>query len=112
MATPHDEAPAGGADDDENGTGTGADEPAAGLSDLVKRAMSAGLGAARASKEEVVRAAATEMRGWLDHLDLDKEIARALRQIKIEIKTSISFHAADDGDVAPRVSHEAVVKKP
>jgi hypothetical protein len=68
-----------------------------GLSDLVRRAVSAGVGAASRGKEDIMRAAATEMRGWLDRLDLDGEIVRALSQMTIEIKAEIRFKPNEDG---------------
>lgn len=84
------------------GVGAAADERAAekgerGLSDLVRRAVSAGMGAASRGKDDIMRAAATEMRGWLDRLDLDGEIVRALSQMTIEIKAEIRFKPNEDG---------------
>ena len=57
-----------------------------------------------------MRVAATEMRVWLDHLNINEEIAKALAKMVIEVKTEIRFAGgggADDGDRGDRVRHGA-----
>jgi hypothetical protein len=113
-----DAPPVTGADETEDPAG---DDPARerfpgserfppGISDFVRRAVSAGLGAASRGKEDFVRVAATEVRSWLDHLDLDAEIAKALARMVIEVKTEIRFRATEDGKLVPEATHDATVK--
>jgi hypothetical protein len=81
-----------------------------GLSDLVKRAMSAGLEVAARSKDDFVRVATTEMRAWLDRLDLQSEIGRALAKMVVEVKAEIRFHPRTDGKLEPETKSEIKVK--
>lgn len=83
-----------------------------GLSDFVRRALSAGFGAASGSKDALVRVLAGEVRNWLDHLDLDSEIVRALGKMTIEVKAEFRFRPDEDGKLAPEtVSAETKIKK-
>jgi hypothetical protein len=77
-----------------------------GLSDLVKRAMSAGLEVASRSKDDFVRVATTEMRAWLDRLDLQSELARALTKMVVEVKAEVRFRPRDDGKLEPEAKSE------
>jgi hypothetical protein len=81
-----------------------------GLSDLVKRAMSAGLEVASRSKEDFVRVATAEMRSWLDRLDLQSELARALTKMVVEVKAEIRFRPRADGNIEPEAVSEIKVK--
>ncbi|HJX52498.1 MAG TPA: hypothetical protein VJ801_07020 [Polyangia bacterium] len=81
-----------------------------GLSDLVKRAMSAGLEVATRSKDDFVRVATTEMRAWLDRLDLQSELARALTKMVVEVKAEVRFRPRDDGKLEPEAKSEIKVK--
>jgi hypothetical protein len=81
-----------------------------GLSDLVKRAMSAGLEVASRSKDDFVRVATTEMRAWLDRLDLQSELARALTKMVVEVKAEVRFRPRDDGKIEPEAKSEITVK--
>lgn len=83
-----------------------------GLSDFVKRAVSAGVGAASRSKDDIMRAAAGEMRTWLEHLNLHDELAKALSKLVIEVKTEIRFRPTDDGKFVPETSNDVSVKGP
>jgi hypothetical protein len=83
-----------------------------GLSDLVKRAMSAGLEVATRSKDDFVRVATTEMRAWLDRLDLQSELARALTKMVVEVKAEIRFRPRTDGKLEPEAKSEIKVKPP
>lgn len=97
----------------EEGTGAEAaegDERGGGLSELVRRAVSAGVGAATRSKEDIMRVAAGEMRSWLDHLNLEDEIARALSKMVIEVKTEIRFRPNDQGKLVPEAVNDIRVK--
>lgn len=81
-----------------------------GLSDLVKRAMSAGLEVASRSKDDFVRVATNEMRSWLERMDLQKELIKALTDTVVEVKAEIRFRPRADGSVAPEASTEIKAK--
>jgi hypothetical protein len=88
------------------------DEPSRdrGLSDFVRRAVSAGLEAASRGKNDVVRVATTEVRSWLDKLDLDTEIVKALSRMVLEVKAEIRFRPAPDGKIVPEAKGEVGIK--
>jgi len=81
-----------------------------GIADFVKLAVSAGVGAAARSKEDIVRVAATEVRSWLDHMNISEEIAKALSHMVIEVKTEIRFRPSEDGRLVPQASSDMKVK--
>lgn len=81
-----------------------------GITDFVRRAVSAGVVAASRSKDDIMRAAATEMRVWLDHLNLNDEIAKALAKMVIEVKTEIRFRPSEDGKMVPETTNEVKIK--
>lgn len=82
------------------------------ISDFVRRAVSAGVGAARSSKDDIVRVAAGEVRSWLEHLNLNEEVAKALAKMVIEVKTEIRFRPAEDGRMVPETTNDIKVKPP
>ncbi len=71
-----------------------------GIGDFVRRAGSVFFDVARNSKDDVLRAATGEIRGWLDHLDLDKELMKALSKMTVEITAQVRFKPNDEGQVA------------
>ena len=81
-----------------------------GITDFVRRAVSAGVGAASRSKDDIMRVAAGEMRTWLEHLNLNEELAKALTKLVIEVKTEIRFRPTDDGKLAPETTNDVKVK--
>ncbi|MES1171954.1 MAG: hypothetical protein ABUL77_01845, partial [Bacteroidota bacterium] len=83
-----------------------------GITDFVRRAMSAGVVAASRSKDDIMRVAATEMRGWLEHMNLNDEIAKALAKMVIEVKTEIRFRPNEDGKLVPEASNDMKIKSP
>jgi hypothetical protein len=83
-----------------------------GLSDFVRRAVSAGIDAAKGGKDDVVRIATNEIRGWLDRLDLDREIVRALARMTVEIKAEIKFKEREDGEGLAVESSDLRVRTP
>jgi hypothetical protein len=87
-----------------------ADRSDRGITDFVRRAVSAGVGAAARSKDDIMRAAATEMRNWLERLDVNNEVLKALSKMVIEVKTEIRFRPTDDGRIAPEVTNDTKVK--
>jgi len=80
------------------------------ISDFVRRAVSAGVVAASRSKDDIMRAAAIEVRGWLEHLNLHEEITKALSRMVIEVKTEIRFRPNDDGRIVPDATNDVKVK--
>ncbi|HEY2899611.1 MAG TPA: hypothetical protein VGL59_03465 [Polyangia bacterium] len=81
-----------------------------GLSDFVRRAVSAGVGAASRSKDDIMRVAAGEMRSWLEHLDFNNELLKTLSKMVIEVKTEIRFRPTDDGKIVPDAINDVKVK--
>ena len=69
-----------------------------------------GVGAASRSKDDIVRVAAGEMRTWLEHLNLNEELAKVLAKLVIEVKTEIRFRPTDDGKLTPEASNDIKVK--
>jgi hypothetical protein len=100
MNEPEDEVTSPGGDREREG----------GITDFVRRAVSAGVGAASRSKDDIMRAAAGEMRNWLEHLNLNEELAKALGKMVIEVKTEIRFRPTDDGKLVPETSNDVKVK--
>jgi len=80
------------------------------LTDFVRRAVSAGVGAASRSKDDIMRAAAGEMRSWLEHLDINSEVLKVLSKMVIEVKTEIRFRPTDDGKITPEATNDVKVK--
>jgi hypothetical protein len=80
------------------------------ITDFVRRAVSAGVGAASRSKDDIMRAAATEMRNWLERLDVNNEVLKALSKMVIEVKTEIRFRPTEDGRIAPEATNDVKVK--
>jgi hypothetical protein len=80
------------------------------ISDFVKRAVSAGVGAAARSKDDIMRAAAGEMRGWLEHLNFNEELAKVLTKLVIEVKTEVRFRPTEDGKIVPEATNAVKVK--
>ena len=80
------------------------------LSDFVRRAVSAGVGAAARSKDDIMRAAAGEMRTWLEHLNMNEEVAKVLTKLVIEVKTEIRFRPTEDGKLVPETTNDYRVK--
>jgi hypothetical protein len=109
---------AGGGGPEEGATEAAAEEDEAtargedrsGISDFVRRAVSAGVGAASRSKDDIMRAAAGEVRTWLEHLNLNDEVAKALAKLVIEVKTEIRFRPTEDGKLVSETSNDVKVK--
>jgi hypothetical protein len=83
-----------------------------GLSDRVRRAMAAGLGVASRSKDDLVRAATSEIGSWLDRLDVQGELAKLLSTMVVEVKAEIRFRPKEDGTLAPELTSDVHVKPP
>ncbi len=88
----------------------GRERPDLGLSDRVRRAVSAGFEAASRSKEDIVRVATGEIRGWLDRVDLASELRKVLAKTVVEVKTEIRFRQADDGAIVSETSNDVKIK--
>jgi|SRR5687767_8408938 hypothetical protein len=96
---------------DEEVTSPGSDrEREGGITDFVRRAVSAGVGAAARSKDDIMRAAAGEVRNWLEHMNFNEELMKALSKMVIEVKTEVRFRPTEDGKVVSETSNEVKVK--
>ena len=82
------------------------------IADFVRRAVSAGVGAASRSKDDIVRVAAGELKNWLDQLKLNEELAKALTKLVIEVKTEVRFRPTEDGKLVPETTNDVKVKPP
>src|SRR5688572_24734833 len=85
------------------------DDPTRGISDFVRRAVSAGIEAASRGKNDIVRVATTEVRSWLDRLDLDTEIVKAMSRMVLEVKAEIRFRPTD-GKLSPEATGDVKIK--
>ena len=83
-----------------------------GLSDRVRRAMAAGLEVASRSKDDLMRAATSEIGSWLDRLDVQGELAKVLSKMVVEVKAEIRFRPKEDGTLAPEITSDVQVKPP
>jgi len=100
-------------EDDKRDSPPGAEDSAPGqrrISDRVKRAMAAGLEAASRSKDDLLRAAGTEIGAWLERVDLQSELAKFLSKTVVEVKAEIRFRPREDGTLAAQVSGDVDVK--
>jgi hypothetical protein len=103
------------ADEDPNDSGPGIPSPDSpddsmrGISDFVRRAVSAGIEAAAKGKNDIVRVATTEVRSWLDRLDLDTEIVKAMSRMVLEVKAEIRFRPTD-GKLSPEATGDVKIK--
>jgi hypothetical protein len=100
---------------DEEVTSPGSDRDREGsITDFVRRAVSAGVGAAAGaaarSKDDIMRAAAGEVRNWLEHMNFNEELMKALSKMVIEVKTEVRFRAAEDGKVVSETSNDVKIK--
>ena len=59
-----------------------------------------------------MRAAASEMRNWLDRLNMTDELAKVLTKMVIEVKTEIRFRPTEDGKIVPETSNDVKLKGP
>jgi hypothetical protein len=97
--------------DDEEATSPGGERDG-GIGDFVRRAVSAGVGAASRSKDDILRVAAGEVRNWLERLNLTDELAKALAKTVIEVKTEIRFRSNEDGKLVPETTNDVKLKPP
>jgi hypothetical protein len=82
------------------------------LGGFVKRALNSGLEAASRSKEDLVRVATNEMRVWLDRMDVQSEIAKALTKLVVEVKAEIRFRPKEGGGLEPEITSEIKTQPP
>jgi hypothetical protein len=88
----------------------GETDPPSGISDRVRRAMAAGLEAASRSKDDFVRAAASEIGSWLERVDVQSELGKVLSKMVLEVKAEIRFRPREDGSLAAEATTETKVK--
>jgi len=98
----------------DDATGSDAEAPhertERGLSDRVKRAMAAGLEAASRSKDDLLRAAGTEIGAWLERMDVQSELAKVLSKMVVEVKAEIRFRPREDGVLSAEVTSNVNTK--
>jgi hypothetical protein len=96
---------------DEGGGEPGDSEPRIdrGLSDRVRRAMAAGFEVASRSKDDLVRAATSEIGAWLDRIDIQGELAKALSKMVVELKAEIRFVPREDGTIKAEATSDVKV---
>lgn len=82
-------------------------EGARGISDFVRRAVSVGVGAAQRSRDDIMRAAGTEVRSWLERLNVHDELVKLLSKVSVELKAEIRFKARDEKDPKAAVPEPA-----
>jgi hypothetical protein len=82
-----------------------------GISDFVRRAVAAGLEAAGGSKEAIVRIATNEIRDWLDRLELDTELRKALSKMVLEVKAEIRFRPAEGEKLTAEAKTDVHVRR-
>ena len=84
------------------------------ITDFVRRAVSAGVGAAAGaaarSKDDIMRAAAGEVRTWLEHMNFNEELMKALSKMVIEVKTEVRFRPTEDGKVVSETTNDVKVR--
>ena len=66
---------------------------------------------AQATKAELFRIVAVELRGFLENLNLNEELQRLLTSLSFEIKTEIRFIPNDQKLVRPKVKSKVSVKR-
>ena len=98
----------------------GADAPASedrpseridrGIADFVRRAVSVGVGAAARSKEDIMRAASSEVKTWLEHMNFSEEITKALANMVIEVKTEVRFRPTEGGKLVPHTTNDVKLR--
>ena len=96
-------------DDHSGEPGEGEPRAARGISDRVRRAMAAGFEAATRSKDDLVRAATAEIGSWLDRIDIQGELAKALSKMVVEVKAEIRFVPREDGTVKAEATSDVKV---
>ena len=100
------------ADDGKPGCPGADDDPGQGqrgISDRVRRAMAAGFEAASRSKDDLLRAAGTEVAAWLERIDLQSELTKLLTKMVVEVKAEIRFRPREDGTLAPKATGDTQV---
>lgn len=66
---------------------------------------------AGSTKKELFRIVAAELRGFLESLNLNEELARLLTSLSFEIKTEIRFIPNDARVVKPQLRNRVAVKR-
>jgi hypothetical protein len=73
--------------------------------------VAAGFEAAGRSKEDIVRIATGEIRDWLDRLELDTELRKALSGMVLEVKAEIRFRPTDGEALTAEAKSDLHVRK-
>jgi len=66
---------------------------------------------AGSARDELFRIVATELRSFLESLNLNEELARLLTSLSFEIKTEIRFIPNDQKLLKPKIKNKVTVKR-
>jgi hypothetical protein len=66
---------------------------------------------AQSTKDELFRVVAGELRGWLDKLDLNRELAKVLTTLSLEVRTEVRFVPNDEALVKPEIKRKVSLKR-
>ena len=66
---------------------------------------------AQGTKNELFRVVASELRGWLEKIDIQRELTRMLTMVSVEVKTEIRFIPNDQALVKPDIKRKVSVKR-
>ena len=72
--------------------------------------MAAGLEVASRSKDDLLRAAGTEISAWLDRVDVQSELAKVLSKMVVEVKAEIRFRPREDGTLGAETTSDVKLK--
>jgi hypothetical protein len=70
---------------------------------LPKEAASYVMHTAEKTKDEVVKALGRELRGFLEGMDLESLVQRALKDLTVEVRAEVTFRSSQDGQLVPAV---------
>ena len=71
--------------------------------------MAAGFEVATRSKDDLVRAATSEIGSWLDRIDIQGELAKALAKMVVEVKAEIRFVPREDGTIKAEATSDVKI---
>jgi len=66
---------------------------------------------AQGTKNELFRVVASELRGWLEKIDIQGELTRMLTMVSVEVKTEIRFIPNDQALVKPEIKRKVSIKR-
>jgi hypothetical protein len=66
---------------------------------------------AQGTKDELFRVVASELRGWLEKLNIQQELTRLLTTLSLEVKTEVRFIPNDQALVKPEIKRKVSIKR-